>query len=483
MKSPYIIYRGKVTGISQPSDDGQVRRVIYVAPFLSSGAGDIKQPAHPPSPQPTTLLGGGMLTVPEIGQECIVAESPTDRVILSYVNPYGINPYGSQIPDYVGQGDTLFKTSGIDPVEMRLTKQGIARFYGGEFSQIQIDAQEQEYLLKARTALTSTMAHRHVHTYSRDTKDAGSTLSYFARKENLGFSDITYEAEDGADQLYPPVGGEVYRYVDKMVQKTGAASPTGAPFYFDTRQGVNALTPQDKNVLNVLSVGYQRQNDRFGPGSMLEWRGKKNITGQVESNVLKIGKSDNSEVFKLFLGSGLNKNVPFGTTVFNPLGKGRGYEYDATAEDGFIYDVTIRDDSSEFYSQIIRNTPQIGNNGKFLSKVTHSSDSYKNSLLEADGNIFSEIWDKDGLKIQLKGSDFNETLELGKNLVKLRNSDGAHLDMQGNVVKFGNESVDVIDEIIKMLELIIIAPTPGYGAPLANSGEFGPILAKLQKLK
>lgn len=495
MNSKYILYRAKVTGVSQPSLDGEVRRVIYVSPINNLNVGDVRKKADPPTPLPTSNLGAGMLSVPALGQECLVAESDTDRIIVSYMQPRGLSPYGVQIPEYIGEGDTLLKATGLDPVELRLSREGVARLYGNEFSQVGIDAAEQRFFLKGREGKIDYNAGQIEFFYNRDTNSSGARHVYTAHKDVSGFSDLHLRPEQGPSAVYP-VTEFTYRYPDKAVLYLGDRSTSGAPFHFNTIQSINPKHPQDKTVITDFRLGYQKSHTRFGEtqfsaGNLLEFTGKKNFAGNVETVTLKIGNSGDSELYRLHLNSDLNNNIPFGQSIINPLGEGSGYFFtDAPLPSGFSYFERVTKNNESFYLKSLKTT-------NFWHKTEFASEIWQKTTIESQTSQYSKEITSEFIKethsnglvreftenkafTSIKSGTFSE---LKESSAIIRTDKKASLTLEGDKVTLGNDKEDLVKILRDVILTLSTTISPGYGAPISSAPQFsGELLTRIQSI-
>jgi hypothetical protein len=501
MNSEYRLYRARVTGVSQPTSNGSVRRVIYITPVNDLGLGDVKKQANPPSPLPTSTLGAGVLSVPSIGQECLVAESATDRTIVCYLQPRGINVYGNQLPEYLGEGDTVFKATGLDPIELRLSREGVARLYGNEFSQLGIDAAEQRFFAKGRTGRIDVNAGYVEYFFDRETQSTGTVQVSTARKDISGFSDMHLRPEQGPPAIYPTTEF-TYTYADKGVLYLGDRSNSAAPFHFNTRQSINPLHPQDKTVVTDLRLGFQKNHTRFGEsaifgGSLLEFTGKKNITGQMESVSLKLGKNEQDDLYRVHVNSKINTNRPFGRSIFDPLGEGKGYFFTDDIKEGFGYYERVKDDNSSFYRKNLAFFAPANNLPEFYYNLElNNSDwqvleikSPENSFLEEISPVKMRKTHSFGLDEEFKENYAKLSIksgtnwQLGEDTSVYTTKSGAILQFDKDRIKLGNKTEDLVKIIFDMAELLSTTFSPGYGAPITTASQFAStIMPRIQSL-
>ena len=107
-------YRAKIVHVEHLSfgDDREDRLQAYITPISLNSTFDVPRPAQLPNFVPQSSAGSGVVSVPDVGQECIVSEdSNTGEVyILSYVVPPGIDVFGDYIESNLpNEGGILLK--------------------------------------------------------------------------------------------------------------------------------------------------------------------------------------------------------------------------------------------------------------------------------------------------------------------------------------------------------------------------------------
>lgn len=424
------IYKAIVTKISIPDKKGQQQRRIYVSPLPYR---DFVKPrvANPPTPIPTSKYGSGMISYPEIGQECIVFEESGHRQILSYTRPARTSPYGQLIPQNLSEGATTLTADGLKPASLILGKNGQISMFSNLFAQISVDGDQGEVLFKGKMAKIEALGGFQHYLYDKNSKDTQFLSVYYKKKENPGFTDVNKRIEQGYGKLLPKYPSQ-YTYVDKALVLAGHIPGHSHLYEIQTRQGINNVASQDKTVTTSFKVGYQEKHERYNgisyaAGSILELSAKKNIKGDTGLFKLRYGKLaddnansvDRGEVFGIYIYEGTNNNLPYGSQVKDPSGEGKGWGIQYSQQHNYKYIHSfgkLRSGSTQLKGSLHRNF--LWDKEANLSKldVIGGPATLQSELAHEDINI-AEIIGKDSLQtyiVKNKAVSFLRALDSDK---------------------------------------------------------------------
>ena len=113
----YQLFKGEVTAVENQYDPNDSTVWIGVKIYVKNvdhTDDSLAKEAFPPTHMPTSTVGGGSLSVPSVGQECMCCWHPrtTKYQILSYTTKGEISPFGGLSPEKVEEGDLVTKIGG-----------------------------------------------------------------------------------------------------------------------------------------------------------------------------------------------------------------------------------------------------------------------------------------------------------------------------------------------------------------------------------
>lgn len=357
------IFQAVVTRINEiPAQNGAFsQREIIVIPYSTDGEIATEYVAVPPSIFPTDVYGSGTVSLPDLNQRCIVAESANagDRKvnILSYmVNP-ATSSFGEYTPVNVSQGGAVFKIGGVRSMNMFFHKGGKFELFSTEFCNFYLDGTKKKLYWSIEEEERLFAGGRILNTKEELDGAVGTTRHveiYTATQEWKQNSDIRLGAEKSImNPSSSVVPTPTYSYVPKVIIKAGTITNEfttdlgkvlGHVYQLETRQSRYG----DKDTVTVLRLGRQSEMSKYdnsniySAGTMLEWTGKTaQITsetsrvstylfsyGQQEKDVISNGvpiEYTQGEVYRNQLY--INIVEPLGTPLFDNMAEGKGYEF------------------------------------------------------------------------------------------------------------------------------------------------------------
>lgn len=147
----YKIYKAVVVDIVYDEDRDGVFD-IYVQDKQEHGPA--KKKALPPSSMATSKLGSGMLSLPDIGQECLVAEDelldPAVQIITYTTEQYS-SPFGSLSGEKFSAGGLVFKVGGIHRAVLSLERDGVIGLFSNAWASMSLHGARGAYNLISKT--------------------------------------------------------------------------------------------------------------------------------------------------------------------------------------------------------------------------------------------------------------------------------------------------------------------------------------------
>lgn len=345
MRNEGKVYKARVTKVSVPMEDGKTQREIYISPLDSDGGGVWEKSASPPSPLPTSVVGSGMLSYPSVGQECLVAEFTGARHIIGYTQPRGFAPYGQLPPDVLDEGSFQLSVNGIENAKLLLTRKGFAGLISNEFAKVYIDGTDKVFLAKSRTSKIEYAGGQRHDLYDKENEHTQSRHVYTKIKDIRGFSDAAKRLEQGNSVPLPPTTPQ-YDYADKLVYNYGHIPGENIVYHRKTMQSQNPINRYDKTVVTSHRIGYQTEHERhngieYPEGTIFETSYKKNIRNNVGTMLERYGQlkqgEQAGEIYRKQLYEGLNRGVPYGNPLRDPLGEGLGYDYSLNSDSAYQF--------------------------------------------------------------------------------------------------------------------------------------------------
>ena len=246
----YKIYKAKVISVDPPNK-GKKRRIM-ISPLQHDGAGPYVRSASPPSWVPTSILGSGVTSFPDVGQECLVAEKNSNRHIISYIPKRHSSSYGLLEPRKTPEGGVSFGVQGLERAFINMSRKGTVSLYSNTFAQMEVDGVNKGVLIKSfETKNEFAGGYKH-HLYNEEGRTTPSQEVFNRKKDNPAFSDASLELEEPYPTPIPPTSPP-YKYVDKAVINSGF-NEDNTIYNIETRKNVkSSLTGKD--VVTKLSLG------------------------------------------------------------------------------------------------------------------------------------------------------------------------------------------------------------------------------------
>jgi hypothetical protein len=341
----YRVYKARVIQIIEAEDN---KPEIVIAPEDFPGEDPIRKYANPPSIIPTSGVGSGMTSIPDVGQLCLVAETDSEYKvnILSYLQPDGVSSHGVLSGEYNSIGGFVFKVGALNKSVFAMDRSGRITMYSDSFSRFEVDGSTKKISRKSRSFVAE-----YAGGFIRDDFSATDPVSgiddltthhsvYTKNLENPGFSDsVAFDIEQPASP--PPIS----RYIDKVVLKQGSIMNIHSPdqrynhvYQLETRQstGSNRI---DKDTVTALRLGYQERNQRYSTGSdypegaIIEWTAKRNTSSDNFIYWNRVGKIKEDlpqrgvrgEFYSLRMLSDKVNGRPHGIPTEDPVGEGSGW--------------------------------------------------------------------------------------------------------------------------------------------------------------
>ena len=450
----YKIYKAKVVSVDPPNK-GKKRRIM-VSPLQHDGAGPYVKSASPPSWMPTSILGSGVTSFPDVGQECLVAENNSYRHIVSYIPKRHSSPYGLLEPRKTPEGGVSFGIAGMEEAFIDMSRKGTVKMHSNTFAQIGVDGVNKSILIKSfETKNEFAGGYKH-HLYNKEGRLTPTQEVFNYKKDNPAFSDTNLELEEPYPTPIPPTNPP-YKYVDKAIINSGF-NEDNTIYNIETRQNVKS-SPTGKDVVTRLALGYQKPYERWGEkikypkGTIIDWTGKKNITGEVGSFMLRWGKlgqnykneGTRGEIYRNQILEGLNNNKIYGNYQTNPAGRGEGYAYsketDAkqqfTTSFGLLTDITDLEQKNSFYRQFLHlkdpsskiwhKTLLGGDSGDLVWRSNLGKDklSLNRELNLAEGGTY---------KLQYEKNSEKEYFMIKNKKIELKTSDDVYIRIDGEEI-------------------------------------------------
>jgi|AntRauTorcE11898_2_1112593.scaffolds.fasta_scaffold01222_10 hypothetical protein len=460
MIGEYKIYKAKVVKVSIPNNEGTKQRRIYISPLHHTGMGPVPRDASPPTVLPTSSLGAGIISFPEVGQECLVAEYEGQRHIIGYTQPKGVTPYGMQAPEKLEEGTTIFKAAGIESAQIRIDKYGAVDLFSNTFAQMGVDGTLKKAYMKGYETYNEYAGGYMKNLYNKDTFSTPSTHVFTRFKDSPGFDDSRLRSEQTYESPLPIAPG-TYKYADKAIIRSGFISGESIPYKIETRQGINQINSYDKTVVTQSRFGYQGEHTRYNEqniaaGRVFELSAKKNFKKNVATYNLIWGKQqDTGEVYRFEIKEGLNSGVPFGSPVKDPMGEGKGWGYDpqSNAKEYFSESFGQLSDNS-FLRRHVSST--FGQSDRFKVSEVYGSQVYydkqvefkdfklKENYVSEDKLYFKEIA-QNSIKLtetlsdnsyvfQYDEGDDTEVFSISNKKIELKSSDDVSITIEGKKI-------------------------------------------------
>jgi len=337
------------------------QKEIIVIPYSPDRETATEYIAIPPSVFPTDVYGSGVVTLPEINQQCLVVETEGYRrvQILSYIPHSMTTSYGEYTPVDVTSGGAAFKIGGVKPMTMYFHKGGKFELFSNEFCKFYFDGGNRalhwtidtEERVFAGGRVLNTLEEidgiekvtRHVEVYTKT----------FEWKQN---SDTRISTEKS---VFNPVTSIIptsdYSYVPKAIIKAGTivseydtnlGNIFGHLYEIETRQTTYS---GDKDTITKLRLGRQNEfykfdnNKVYPAGDIFEWTAKvakvSNNSSQVTTHLLRYGFLEKdviqNDTAVEFIEGEVFRNQTYiniydtnAVPVTNNLAEGEGYEFD-----------------------------------------------------------------------------------------------------------------------------------------------------------
>jgi len=218
------IFRAVVT--STPKEEGTNRRVLYVRDISITNAqlSEIFE-AYPPSNIPHSDTGSGFYSVPDVGTECVVADTHEDGIvqILTYtphVRTRASTPQGTRNPENTEPGDFYLKSGGHIKAILHLSRGGHASLFAGHFASLTVNGTDKLVSIGDKQFKHFSAVGKHINSYIETDDYTGEDeftthTSSFARNfENPGSSDLEYETEMQPKAI-------LTKYIDKALIRAG----------------------------------------------------------------------------------------------------------------------------------------------------------------------------------------------------------------------------------------------------------------------
>jgi len=388
------IFKAVVIRINDiPSENGAFsQKEIIVSPYSSDRETASEYIAIPPSIFPTDTFGSGVITLPELNQHCIVAETDGFRrvQILSYVPFAATTTFGEYTPVDISSGGAAFKIGGTKPLTMYFHKGGKWELYSNEFCNLSLDGTKRkldwtvdsEHRVFAGGRIDNT--YEEIEGTEKSTRHVEIYTQTFEWKQNSDLRISTEKSVLNPETTIIPLPD--YSYVPKVIIKAGMITNQfdsnlgkilGHVYQLETRQSTYT---GDKDTVSVLKLGrqsemYKFDNDRVYPaGDMLEWSSKTaQITSEashVSTHLLRFGELEKDvisngvpveyiqgEVYRNQ--SHINIVEPIGAPLIDQLAAGKGYEFE-------WYKTAAAQQYLVSYGQL--NSDQLTGNADFLYK-------------------------------------------------------------------------------------------------------------------
>lgn len=471
--SQFKLYKAKVTKISIPDNKGETQRKIYVSPYPPDGSGAWERIANPPNVFPTNTLGSGLITYPEVGQECIVAEWRGERQILAYTQTRGLSPYGSLIPDNLSEGGIRFGIKGINEALLKMTKEGQVTIYSHAFAQMGIDGSTSTVHTKGKSHIKSFSGGFEYNTYDKETKNTASIAMFIHKKDNPVFSDHFLRIEEVTGDKVPE---PAYEYKNKAIIRSGYIADGEHPWELQTRQNIGAQSRQDKNVATLFRVGYQKEHERYGgevypKGTLLELSAKKNKRNDVGIFKFRYGKLnedspnsvDKGEIFSFYAYEGLNNNTPYGSTIIDPLGEGKGWglSYKKKAEQVYIQSVGRHPDSNNsFERKFLKDDKEdfkyyrlLGGANAVSKRILHHDNFDYHELMNGNRGFRKYLFDQFSVEetlenkwsVQYSEGDSEDSISIEKDKITIQNDSNSKIEVYSDKISIQNDSDSKIE--------------------------------------
>lgn len=413
-----------------------------------------------------------MVSYPEVGQECIVAEWRGERQILAYTQTRGLSPYGSLIPDNLSEGSMRFGIKGLNEALIKMTKEGQVTIYSHAFAQMGINGSTSHVFSNAKSHSKDFAGGFEYNKYDKDTKLTSSVALYNSRKDNPVFSDHNLRIEESTGS---PLPDPSYVYNDKAFIRSGWIPDGEHPWELQTRQNIGAPSNQDKNVVTLFRVGYQKDHERYGgdsypAGTLLELSAKKNRpsdVGLLKFRYGKLGKNtpnsvDKGEIFSLYAYEGLNKGKSLGNTIRDSLGEGKGWGNDSKGrfEQVFSHSVgRIRKEGNSFERKYLKDQKE----GFKLSEITGGENTVERSIKHGDltylevlndkkyskESIFANFSVKETLdekwSVEYEERGSKDSIVIEKDKIAIKNDSDSKIEVDGDKISIQNNSNSKIE--------------------------------------
>lgn len=357
------IFKAVVIRINDiPSENGAFsQKEIIVIPYAPDREIATEFIAIPPSVFPTDAFGSGVVTLPEINQQCIVAETDGYRrvQILSYIPFSTTTSYGEYSPVDVTSGGAAFKIGGTKPMTMYFHKGGKFELFSNEFCRFYLDGSQRslswtvdsEERVFAGGRVSNTF--EEIDGLERSTRHVEVYTRAFEWKQNSDVRIATEKSVLNPESTILPAPD--YSYMPKTIIKSGTiinefdsnlGKALGHLYQIETRQSTYS---GDKDTVTKFKLGrqseiYKFDNDNIYPaGDLFEWTGKvARITGDsshVTTHLIRFGELEKDviangapveyiegEVYRNQ--SHINIVEPLGAPIIDILAEGKGYEFE-----------------------------------------------------------------------------------------------------------------------------------------------------------
>lgn len=434
-----------------------------------------------PSIIPTTATGGGVQSLPKIGQRCLAVLVKSEAFILSYINEKGISPFGAIFQNPILEGAVRFSVDGLYESHLKLERGGVAQLYSHNEAKLGVDGR-----LKA-VFIRGSRVHKEFkggacYNYWDDDTDNTETVEVFSKNaEPLAFSDFKKHPESGRSSIIPP-GLYNYSYGDKVIFRKGYIEGETVPYLYETRQAVNPLNYHDKTVITLTKVGHQKET-----GSVFEFKAKKNIQGDVGTYNYSIGKNPTGDFYHLRFSDNLNDGLPYGQPIWDPMGKEKGWNLKGV--EFYELGIGLRNDSSAL-NETLEITPRVGEASKYQRKIFGESDALFKLKVSKGDNFFNLNVNTKELSLKTVFSGKTDLLVITPDKIKLKNDTGTEACLESNKFKvlaeklyIGNSNAELISILSELLLALSQALTPGYMSPLNNAAKYLQLKSKVDTFK
>lgn len=310
------------------------------------------------------------ISMPDIGQRCLVAESPTSKLevqIITYIYPALFNPQGNLSAKKIPPGATIFKTGGLNSTELYLDRNGIASLFTGPFAYLRLNGKDNSVTLKS----------------SRYSNITAGSITTVTLDEDSTFHKASYYINRNFDD-------PLNNFVDRIIEERGENEEQDGFLYKQEIQKISTPVLLEPNIHLYQRYGLSNSNEIYNlSGTLPKMSYSKSIGYGTGGESINFEYTDQPSVIKKYsFYTALNnsdsflrkEDIEFGNYLYhdsllNTFEKSIQYSY----ENSNLYTYNLTDSGYEIKYQFNGSIlyKELFDSTGFILEISESSNSTK----------------------------------------------------------------------------------------------------------